>query len=271
MRKIIVWLIVAMMLGMQAPTACVNDAQTDWGGAHGNVNKNLILGTQKGLLPHEVRVFLASLRAVACHAEVVIFSAEKGGRADLEDLAETFGARIIEYDFERLSAQYGPMNLHRFHLFQEFLRRAGPNAYAQVLMCDIRDVFFQLDPFDALAVSEGLGVAIEPRHLSIAACDIHARWLSDECVDYKVYVHPIKPRTGPRIVPRVGDLYRFPTARTKKLLLHTPALPPTNTHETLTAYNTSRQKECSRLSATRAAHAPAPLLANRQLCMNTAA
>lgn len=268
----IVWLSVAMMmLGMQTPTACVNDAQTDWGGVRVNVTKNLILGTQKGLFPHEVRVFLASLRAVACHAEVVIFSAEKGGRADLEDLAETFGARIIEYDFERLSAQYGPMNLHRFHLFQEFLRRAGPNAYAQVLMCDIRDVFFQLDPFDALAVAEGLGVAIEPRHLSIAACDIHARWLSDECIEYKVYVHPINLRTAPRIVPRVGDLHRFPTALTKEVLLHTPALPATNTHETLTAYNTSRQKECSRLSVTRAAHAPAPLSAHRQLCMNTAA
>jgi hypothetical protein len=93
--------------------------------------RQLVLGTQKGLLPQEMRVFLASLRAVACRAEVVIFSAEKG-RADLEEVAETFDARLIQYDFESLSAQHGPMNLHRFQLFSEFLRQAGPDAYAQV-------------------------------------------------------------------------------------------------------------------------------------------
>ena len=95
--------------------------------------RQLVLGTQKGLLPQEMRVFLASLRAVACKAEVVIFSAERG-RADLDEVAETFDARLIQYDFESLSAQHGPMNLHRFQLFSEFLRQAGPDAYAQVCL-----------------------------------------------------------------------------------------------------------------------------------------
>ena len=56
----------------------------------------------QGLLPHEMRVFLASLRAVGSAAEVVIFSAERGGRADLAEVTATFGARMIEYDFEDL-------------------------------------------------------------------------------------------------------------------------------------------------------------------------
>jgi len=93
-----------------------------------------------------MRVFLASLRAVACRAEVVIFryqprrgaahsdtpwcvcramtcapplrcccaalcsaghvggSAEKG-RNDLDEVAETFDAHLIEYDFDAVSAQ----------------------------------------------------------------------------------------------------------------------------------------------------------------------
>ena len=132
-----------------------------------------------------MRVFLASLRAVGSSADVVIFSAESG-RADLAEVATTFDARIIEYDFERLSAKYGPMNLHRFHLFRGFLEEAGHATYAQVLLCDVRDVYFQLDPFEALGLDDGLGVAIEPEHLTIGACDIHARWLSDECSAYKV-------------------------------------------------------------------------------------
>jgi len=140
----------------------------------------------QGLLPHEMRVFLASLRAVGSTAEVVIFSAERGGRADLAEVTATFGARMIEYDFEDLSAKYGPMNLHRFRLFSDFLRKAGPTAFEQVLLCDVRDVFFQQDPFEALGVHDGLGVALEPEHLPIGACEIHSRWLSDECGAYKV-------------------------------------------------------------------------------------
>jgi hypothetical protein len=149
--------------------------------------RNLVLGTQKGLLTHEMRVFLASLRSVGCRAEVVIFSADKGGRQDLEEVAEVFDARLIEYDFDTLSARHGPMNLHRFRLFHDFLHEAEAESriYGQVLMCDVRDVFFQTDPFEALAVADGIGVALEPAHLTIGACDIHARWLEHECGEYK--------------------------------------------------------------------------------------
>ena len=71
-------------------------------------------------------------------------------------------------------------------------------------MSDVRDVFFQLDPFEALRPGKGLGstlgvavepahtrvmtwlgVAVEPAHLTIGECEIHARWLSDECGSYK--------------------------------------------------------------------------------------
>lgn len=121
----------------------VSTDDTDASVAHQGVaaGRQLVLGTQKGLLPQEMRVFLASLRAVACRAEVVIFSAEKE-RADLDEVAETFDARLIHYDFESLSAQHGPMNLHRFQLFSEFLRQAGPDAYAQVCLFCLHYIFF---------------------------------------------------------------------------------------------------------------------------------
>eukprot|EP00802_Teleaulax_amphioxeia_P015358 Tamp_15448.p1 GENE.Tamp_15448~~Tamp_15448.p1 ORF type:complete len:328 (+),score=31.45 Tamp_15448:418-1401(+) len=83
-------------------------------------------------------------------------------------------------------SQYGPMNLHRFRLFSDFLHQAGPDAYNLVLMSDVRDVYFQLDPFETLRVGSGLGVAVEPAHLTIGGCEIHSRWLSDECSSYQV-------------------------------------------------------------------------------------
>ena len=111
---------------------------------------HLIMGMQNGLLTHEVRVFLASLRSTGCTARVKIFSAEDD-RPDLDELALTFDAEIIHYNATSY-AQYGPMNLHRFRLFRQVLEQTLHEPYDQVFLCDIRDVLFQSDPFEALSV-----------------------------------------------------------------------------------------------------------------------
>ena len=95
-----------------------------------NPTKNIIMGTQKGLLPHEVRVFLASLRSTGCNARVLIFSADEN-RPDLDELATTFQAEISFYNITELS-QHGPMNLHRFWLFRDELERTIGSPYDQV-------------------------------------------------------------------------------------------------------------------------------------------
>ena len=41
-----------------------------------------------------------------------------------------------------------------FRNFSNFIR------IIQVLLCDVRDVLFQLDPFESLSVEQGLGVAV---------------------------------------------------------------------------------------------------------------
>ena len=92
--------------------------------------RNLIMGTQKGLLPHEMRVFLASLRSTGCDARVLIFNAEED-RVDLNDITDTFGAEIVRYN-ETVFSEHGPMNLHRFHLFRLELERTVQNPYDQV-------------------------------------------------------------------------------------------------------------------------------------------
>ncbi|KAJ1481689.1 hypothetical protein T484DRAFT_2708171 [Baffinella frigidus] len=149
----------------------------------GGQARNLVLGTQNGLLAQEVRVFLASLRSTGSMAEVVIFSAEES-RHDLHEVAATFNALVMSYNPVEISAKHGPANLHRFSLFRQFLEDAGLGSFDQVFLCDIRDVYFQSDPFQSLAVPKGIGVAIEPAHLPIGQCDVHMRWLSSECPAY---------------------------------------------------------------------------------------
>lgn len=151
----------------------------------GKAKRNLILGTQREVLPQELRVFLASLRSTGCQAEVVVYSAGKPGD-ELVAVAKTFDASMVEYDYEELSRSHGPMNLHRFELFRFFLQEVkGDDRYDQVLLCDVRDVFFQEDPFFHLSVDDGIGVAVEPEHLLIGNCSIHAAWLSHGCPMYQ--------------------------------------------------------------------------------------
>lgn len=137
-----------------------------------------------GLLPQELRVFLASLRSTGCQARVVIFSAGDPGD-DLAALAHTFEAELLQYNYTDLSTTHGPMNMHRFELYRRFLAARGRGDYAQVLLCDVRDVFFQEDPFATLSVQAGIAVAIEPTRLLIGQCGIHAGWLSTGCPAYQ--------------------------------------------------------------------------------------
>lgn len=64
----------------------------------------LILGTQRGVLTQEFRVFLASLRSTGCQARVVIFSGEPPGDG-LIGVAKTFRAELIEYDHGELASK----------------------------------------------------------------------------------------------------------------------------------------------------------------------
>lgn len=168
------------------PRRCLSSLEEEGvHGSGGNAKRNLILGTQRGILPQELRVFLASLRSTGCQAEVVVYSAGKSGEG-LQAVAKTFDASLVEYDYEELSRSHGPMNLHRFELFRFFLQEVrGGDHYDQVLLCDVRDVFFQQDPFTYLSVEDGIGVAVEPDHLLIGNCSIHARWLSNSCPVYQ--------------------------------------------------------------------------------------
>ena len=78
-------------------------------------------------------------------------------------------------------------------------------------MSDVRDVFFQLDPFEALPVGSGLGVAVEPAHLTIGSYN----------------PRPVPPSLPPS---RNHSLHSFPhiSPPSSLFLFHALALAPTH-------------------------------------------
>jgi hypothetical protein len=85
----------------------------------------------------------------------------------------------------------------RFLRFEALLE-ARP--YDHVLICDVRDVLFQRDPFPDLRGS-GLAVSIETRRYTIEDEPLNARWVRD------VYGQDVLDRIGANPVSCVGVTY----------------------------------------------------------------
>lgn len=63
----------------------------------------------------------------------------------------------------------------RFVCFRSYLSICG-SAYDHVMLADIRDVYFQRDPF-AFAIPDGLSVFVEDAGKTIASCPSNSEWL----------------------------------------------------------------------------------------------
>ena len=79
----------------------------------------------------------------------------------------------------RLREQLALTFLHpmaaRFVCYQPYLAACRP-AYDHVMLADIRDIFFQRDPF-AFAIPDGLSVFMEDSRMTLGTCPANARWL----------------------------------------------------------------------------------------------
>jgi len=78
-----------------------------------------------------------------------------------------------------LYARLAPLDITalRYLLYRLFL--AGPAAAGvrQVFLLDIRDVFFQRDPFDFKAPEEGLACFLEESDVTIGRCGVNSIWV----------------------------------------------------------------------------------------------
>ena len=80
---------------------------------------------------------------------------------------------------QRLREQFALTFLHpytaRFVCYQPYLAACRP-AYDHVMLADIRDIFFQRDPF-AFAIPDGLSVFMEDARMTLGTCPNNAGWL----------------------------------------------------------------------------------------------
>lgn len=104
--------------------------------------RRLVLGAAVGFRPHQVRVFIESLRGSGYQGDIVMLV----GPTDvaLARYLRRHGAAAKRTWFIRRI--HGPIHAYRFQLFAGFLHANG-ERYDEVLVSDVRDVAFQAHPF----------------------------------------------------------------------------------------------------------------------------
>ena len=200
------WLTVVLLLTC-GPTRASDAGDTRVTGLDGHVaigteSRHLVLGAEYNIAEVELRIFLASLRGSGSQASVVLFSGRV--QAHTHQLAERFGATLVPYDFEALNRTYGPVGVHRFHLYRRFLaERRG--QYDFVLHTDVRDVLFQDNPFERIEAHGGGVFFLESNHLLIGTSPTNRGWMTENCTVY--WREKMLERTGHRLRCCSGNMF----------------------------------------------------------------
>ncbi|MCA8955620.1 MAG: hypothetical protein KDC87_06075 [Planctomycetes bacterium] len=137
--------------------------------------RNLVLGTVRGYGFAQLQPFVDSLRGSGFGGTLVLFAA--GLDAPTQQQLRARGVVLIDYDEREFPRQQIEIVCYRFLLYQAFLRVHGAE-FDNVLLCDVRDVAFQRDPFD-FPRPEGLCCFLEDRRMTIGSCAFNSRWTRD--------------------------------------------------------------------------------------------
>jgi len=140
--------------------------------------RNLVIGMAQGIFPENLAIFMGSLRQVS-DASTVLFM-DTPIHPQNRETARKFGATIIEFSADTLQPPqlrpYHPSS-YRWPLIHDYVQQHR-NDIDRVLMVDVRDSAFQLDPFTA-EPSPGFhaynGVEAKP----IAQCGWNGGWVKD--------------------------------------------------------------------------------------------
>jgi hypothetical protein len=131
----------------------------------------LILGLAAGYHFGDLRPFAASLAASGFAGRCVLFVTAT--TREPERLA-AFGITPVRIAPPPPLAHL-PVNALRYFFYLEYLRREK-RAYRRILLTDVRDVVFQVDPF-SFPWREGLSVALEHGGRAVGQCPYTSRWV----------------------------------------------------------------------------------------------
>jgi hypothetical protein len=150
------------------------------------MKKNLILGILDNYSFHQIKKFFLSLRQTAFTGDIYVFAGANTTPHTIR-LLKKHGANVIQFaGLSSLPANNlagaafhfpQPINYFNFrhYLYYDFLQKHQAN-YQYVLLTDIRDVYFQEDPF-AFKQEEGLYCAVEGKTKAIKDCNYNGPWM----------------------------------------------------------------------------------------------
>ena len=131
---------------------------------------NLVLGAVSGLDIAAIRPFLYSLYNTSFQGEVALLISN----TDAKTLQELSKLGVITFEVPLPFPMQ--INSHRYFGYQAFLAEHG-NRYRHVLLTDVRDVFFQRNPFD-IDMPAPLNCFLEDKRTSIGAISLNTAWVA---------------------------------------------------------------------------------------------
>lgn len=170
------------------------------------MKKNVILATIYNYTYEDIKPFLLSLKSCNYSDDIVIFY-DRLKQEDIKKISEKIPQiNLIPYKYtgdgfrnkrHESWIKYKPwvrawlpewfkiilvkpmVNIPwlRFYLYKEFLKK-HQNDYKQILMCDVRDVWFQGEPFSKES-EDGLNVFMEDPRLTIKTCPSNSKWIQE--------------------------------------------------------------------------------------------
>jgi len=144
---------------------------------------DLILGIAQDTDPKNFAVFCKSLRRWSQFAEAIIF-VNSPVPVRHKDIASKTNVKIVEYDLATLSStiqKYHPSTLRWPLFFRFFHDPTIRSQYGRVLMMDVRDSYFQSDPFSLMPPpSKSTFYAFNGvESITIGQCGWNGGWVKD--------------------------------------------------------------------------------------------
>lgn len=148
--------------------------------------QNLILGIVDNYKFEQISNFLFSWKSVGSNEHLCLYAGPGMGIATVRRI-EKLGVEVIRYknDFPFVAKPHPenfkslPQKIHiynfRHFLYYDYLLKNG-DRFRHVLLTDVKDVFFQRNPFD-FRIANSLHVAVENTAIPIKECECTSKWI----------------------------------------------------------------------------------------------
>ena len=135
-------------------------------------SRNLILGAIWRMEFELLKPFLLSLGRTGYNGHVVFFASEVSQTTSVA--LRDMGVTLLTIGNNH-PLTFVRINTARYYIYQSYLAQHG-DKYSHVLLTDVRDVFFQRNPFD-FPIGDALLCFLEDARMTLGSCEANSNWL----------------------------------------------------------------------------------------------